>query len=203
MEELMHGRSAVLPVLSYLFRRLEARFDGPPVLLVIDEAWVFLDHPTFAGRIREWLKTLRKRNVSVVFATQSLADVQRSSIAPAIVESCASRIFLPNPQATEPQLRSVYQGFGLNDRQIAIIANAQPKRDYYYQSRSGNRLFELGLGPVALTFAASGRPEDQRAIDRVLEQAPGPAFAEAWLHERGMAWAAALARPLAAMKETQ
>jgi type IV secretion system protein TrbE len=195
MEELMHGRSAVLPVLSYLFRRLESRFDGPPVLLVIDEAWVFLDHPTFAGRIREWLKTLRKRNVSVVFATQSLADVQRSSIAPAIVESCASRIFLPNPQATEPQLRSVYQGFGLNDRQIAMIANAQPKRDYYYQSRPGNRLFELGLGPIALAFAATGRPEDQRAIDRVLEHAPGPAFAAAWLRERGMAWAGALAHP--------
>jgi type IV secretion system protein TrbE len=195
MEELMHGRSAVLPVLSYLFRRLESRFDGPPVLLVIDEAWVFLDHPTFAGRIREWLKTLRKRNVSVVFATQSLADVQRSTIAPAIVESCASRIFLPNPQATEPQLRSVYQGFGLNDRQIAMIANAQPKRDYYYQSRPGNRLFELGLGPIALAFAATGRPEDQRAIDRVLEHAPGPAFAAAWLRERGMAWAGALAHP--------
>jgi type IV secretion system protein TrbE len=179
--------------LSYLFRRLEARFDGPPVLLVIDEAWVFLDHPTFAGRIREWLKTLRKRNVSVVFATQSLADVQRSSIAPAIIESCASRIFLPNPQATEPQLRSVYQGFGLNDRQISMVANAQPKRDYYYQSRAGNRLFELGLGPIALAFAAAGRPEDQRAIDRVLERAPGPAFAAAWLCERGLAWAAELA----------
>ena len=193
MEELMHGRSAVLPVLSYLFRRLEARFDGPPVLLVIDEAWVFLDHPTFAGRIREWLKTLRKRNVSVVFATQSLSDVQRSGIAPAIVESCASRIFLPNPQATEPQLRSVYQGFGLNDRQIAIIANAQPKCDYYYQSQLGNRLFELGLGPIALAFAASGRPEDQRAIDRVLDHSSGPAFAEAWLRERGLGWAASLA----------
>ena len=195
MEELMHGRSAVLPVLSYLFRRLEARFDGPPVLLVIDEAWVFLDHPTFAGRIREWLKTLRKRNVSVVFATQSLADVQRSSIAPAIIESCASRIFLPNPQATEPQLRSVYQGFGLNDRQISMVANAQPKRDYYYQSRAGNRLFELGLGPIALAFAAAGRPEDQRAIERVLERAPGPEFAAAWLRERGLAWAGALAQP--------
>jgi hypothetical protein len=79
MEELMHGRNAVLPVLSYLFRRLEERFDGAPTLLMLDEAWVFLDDPAFAGRIREWLKTLRKRNVSVIFATQSLADVQRSS----------------------------------------------------------------------------------------------------------------------------
>jgi type IV secretion system protein VirB4 len=192
MEELMHGRSAVLPVLSYLFRRLEKRFDGAPTLLVLDEAWVFLDDPAFAGRIREWLKTLRKRNVAVIFATQSLADVQRSTIAPAIIESCPSRIFLPNPQATEPQLRATYASFGLNDRQIAIIATAQPKRDYYYQSRLGNRLFDLGLGPVALAFAATGTPVDQRAIDRVVSAQGLAAFPTAWLRERSLGWAADL-----------
>jgi type IV secretory pathway VirB4 component len=179
-------------VLSYLFRRLEERFDGPPALLVLDEAWVFLDDPAFAGRIREWLKTLRKRNVSVVFATQSLADVQRSTIAPAIIESCASRIFLPNPQAVEPQLKAIYEGFGLNDRQITIVAQAQPKRDYYYQSRLGNRLFDLGLGPVALAFAGTSTPEDQRAIDRVLEGAGAKGFPAAWLSDRGLPWAAEL-----------
>jgi type IV secretion system protein VirB4 len=192
MEALMHGRTAVLPVLSYLFRRLEERFDGAPTLLVLDEAWVFLDDPAFAGRIREWLKTLRKRNVAVVFATQSLADVQRSTIAPAIIESCASRIFLPNPQATEPQLRATYAGFGLNERQIAIIAHAQPKRDYYYQSRLGNRLFDLDLGPIALAFAAAGTPEDQRAIDRVLRESGVAEFPPAWLRQRGLSWAAEL-----------
>ncbi len=96
-----------------------------------------------------------------------MADVQSSGIAPAIIESCPSRIFLPNPQATEPQLRATYAGFGLNDRQISIIAQAQPKRDYYYQSRLGNRLFDLDLGPIALAFAAAGHQEDQRAIDQV------------------------------------
>jgi type IV secretion system protein VirB4 len=192
MEDLMHGRTAVLPVLSYLFRRLEDRFEGAPTLLVLDEAWVFLDDPAFASRIREWLKTLRKRNVSVIFATQSLADVQTSGIAPAIIESCASRIFLPNPQAAEPQLRATYAGFGLNDRQIAIIAHAQPKRDYYYQSRLGNRLFDLDLGPVALAFAATGTPEDQRAIDKVWQAGAPADFPKAWLRHRGLTWAADL-----------
>src|SRR3546814_7138459 len=87
MEQLLHARGAALPVLTYLFHRLEQRFDGAPTLLVLDEAWTFLDDPVFAGRIREWLKTLRKKNVSVVFATQSLADIQRSAIAPALVDS--------------------------------------------------------------------------------------------------------------------
>ena len=124
----------------------------------------------------------------MVFATQSLADIRDSSIAPAIVESCASRIFLPNPQAFEPQIRAVYEGFGLNGRQIEIVATATPKRDYYYQSRLGNRVFDpLGLGPVALAFAASS-PEDQRRWTGSRRPSlPGgrPAFAAAWLRHRG------------------
>ncbi|MEZ5704763.1 MAG: conjugal transfer protein TrbE [Burkholderiaceae bacterium] len=192
MEELMGSRAAVMAVLGYLFARFEARFDGAPTLLMLDESWLFLDDPVFSARIRQWLKTLRKKNVSVLFATQSLADIQRSSIAPAIVESCASRIFLPNPQATEPQVRSVYEAFGLNRRQIEIVATAVPKRDYYYQSRLGNRLFDLDLGHVPLAFAGASSPQDQRRIDEVLATCPSEGFAPAWLRRRGLDWAADL-----------
>ena len=192
MEELMASRAAVLAVLGYLFARFDERFDGAPTLLILDEAWLFLDDPVFAARIRQWLKTLRKKNVSVIFATQSLADIKDSSIAPAIVESCASRIFLPNPQATEPQIRKIYEGFGLNARQIEIVATAQPKRDYYYQSRLGNRLFDLDLGPVALAFAGASTPQDQRDIDAVEASASSSSFAAAWLRHCGLDWAADL-----------
>ena len=192
MEDLLHAKSIMLPVLTYLFHRLEARFDGRPTLLVLDEAWVFLDDPVFASRIREWLKTLRKKNVGVVFATQSLADIQRSAIAPAIVESCPTRIFLPSPQAVEPQLKPIYEGFGLNARQIEMIARATPKRDYYVQSRLGNRLFDLGLGPVALAFVAASTPRDHVMIDEVLATSWPRDFASAWLAARGLAWAADL-----------
>jgi type IV secretory pathway VirB4 component len=188
----MHSKSAVLAVLGYLFARFDERFDGAPTLLILDEAWLFLDDPVFASRIRQWLKTLRKKNVSVIFATQSLADIKDSSIAPAIVESCASRIFLPNPQAMEPQIRAIYEGFGLNGRQIEIVATSQPKRDYYYQSRLGNRVFDLGLGQVTLAFAGASRPEDQRAMDAIAGSAGSPNFADAWLRHRGLGWAADL-----------
>jgi len=202
MEELMHSTSAVLAVLTYLFHRLEQWFDGAPTLLVLDEAWVYLDDPTFASRLREWLKTLRKLNVSVVFATQSLADIQRSSIAPALIESCPSRLFLPSPQATEPQLKPIYEGFGLNARQIEIIARAQPKRHYYYQSRLGNRLFELGLGPVALAFVAASRPEDQREIDEILSAGKPATFAATWLRHKGLDWAASLVSQFSSISPT-
>ena len=192
MEELMASRAAVLAVLNYLFARFDERFDGAPTLLVLDESWLFLDDPVFAARIRQWLKMLRKKNVSVIFATTSLADVKDSTIAPAIIESCASRIFLPNPQATEPQIRAIYEGFGLNRRQIEIIATAEPRRDYYYQSRLGNRLFDLDLGPVALAFAGASTPQDQRDIDAVLREAGPSDFAGAWLRRRDLGWAADL-----------
>ena len=192
MEALMQERGAVLPVLTYLFHRLEARFAGQPTLLILDEAWLFLDDPLFAGQIRDWLKTLRKKNVAVLFATQSLSDIANSSIAPAIIESCPQRIFLPNDRAIEPQTREAYERFGLNERQIGLIAQATPKRDYYLQSRRGNRLFELGLGEIALAFCGTSSPADQTLITDVLDQAGPERFAEAWLRARSLDWAADL-----------
>jgi type IV secretion system protein VirB4 len=186
------GTGAAGAVLAYLFHRIEGRLDGRPTLLIIDEGWLALDDGGFAVQLREWLKTLRKKNASVIFATQSLSDIDGSAIAPAIVESCPTRVFLPNERAIEPQIRGIYQRFGLNDRQIEIIARATPKRDYYCQSRRGNRLFELGLGPIALAFCAASSKADHVAIDRVLAEFGRDAFVETWLADRGLLWAADL-----------
>ena len=191
-ENLLHQASVVLPVLTYLFHRLEARFTGKPTLLILDEAWVYLDNPLFAARIREWLKVLRKKNVSVVFATQSLADIANSSIAPAIIESCPQRIFLPNERAIEPQSRIAYEQFGLNDRQIELVSRAVPKRQYYLQSRRGNRLFELGLGPIALAFCGASSPAEQALIENIRGSGEQGAFAANFLKVRGLDWAAHL-----------
>jgi type IV secretion system protein TrbE len=189
-------------VLAYLFHRIEGRLDGRPTLLIIDEGWLALDDGGFAAQLREWLKTLRKKNAAVIFATQSLSDIDSSAIAPAIVESCPTRIFLPNDRAIEPQITAIYQRFGLNDRQIEIIARATPKRDYYCQSRRGHRLFELGLGPVALAFCAASSKADHAGIDRVLAEFGRDAFVEAWLADRGLLWAADLIPTLTNVEAT-
>jgi type IV secretion/conjugal transfer VirB4 family ATPase len=186
MGELMARRGAIGPVLTYLFRSLERRFDGRPTLIVLDEAWLFLDSTAFAGKIREWLKTLRKLNVVVVFATQSLADIAGSAIAAALVEGCPTRIFLPNPDARTPQIASLYARFGLNDRQLEIIASATAKRDYYYQSAAGDRLFELGLGPVALAVVGSASPADQGLMDRLQASEPPDGLAPAFFRAKGL-----------------
>ncbi|MHA6767461.1 conjugal transfer protein TrbE [Sphingobium ummariense] len=208
-EALMGQTGAVAPVLTYLFHRLEERFDGRPTLLILDEAWIFLDHPLFAARIREWLKVLRKKNVAVLFATQSLADIAASAIAPAIIESCPQRILLPNDRAIEPQGHDIYARFGLNGRQIELVARATPKRHYYLQSARGNRLFELGLGPIALALCGSSDPAAQARIDAALAEHGRDRFTEAFLRDAGLEWAADLAAdfpgppaPQAPKKET-
>ena len=186
------GSAATPAVLAYLFHRIEDRLDGRPSLIIVDEGWLALDDGTFGGQLREWLKTLRKKNASVLFATQSLADIDNSAIAPAIIESCPTRIFLPNERAFEPQIADIYRRFGLNERQIEIVARAMPKRDYYCQSRRGNRLFSLGLGEVALAFTAASSKTDHAAITDILAEHGRDGFAAAWLARRGLDWAVEL-----------
>src|ERR1700736_4779961 len=183
------GTGAAPAVLTYQFHRVQRRLDGRPTLLIIDEGWLVLADATFGAQLREWLKTLRKKNASVIFATQSLADIETSAIAPAILESCPTRLFLPNERAIEPQIMTIYRRFGLNNRQIEILARATPKRDYYCQSRRGNRLFELGLGEVALAFTAASSKADQLLIEQVLVDHGRDGFVRGWLEARDVGWA--------------
>ena len=183
------GTGAAPAVLSYLFHRIGDRLDGRPTLLIIDEGWLTLDDEGFADQLREWLKTLRKKNASVIFATQSLSDIDNSAIAPAIIESCPTRLLLPNERAIEPQITAIYRRFGLNDRQIEILARATPKRDYYCQSRRGNRLFELGLSEVSLALCAASSKSDQTLIAEILAEHGRDGFLAAWLSARGASWA--------------
>ncbi|MBB5745729.1 conjugal transfer protein TrbE [Brevundimonas variabilis] len=186
LESLMATPSAVAPVLSALFHQLERSFDGRPTLLVLDEAWLFLGETAFAARIREWLKTLRKKRVCVVFATQSLDDVAASSIASSLIESCPTQVFLPNPRVLEPASADLYRAFGLNRRQLELIAFATPKRSYYWRQPRGRRLFDLRLTGVALALCGSGSPEDQTLIDTVLARSGETGFARDFLRTKGV-----------------
>jgi len=188
MAKLMETKAAVAPTLSYLFHRLEQRFTGVPSILFLDECWLFLDNPIFAAKIREWLKVLRKANVAVVFATQSLQDVENSSIASVIKESCPTKIYLPNSNALDERIAKIYQGYGLNDREIEIIAMATPKRQYYYKSITGSRLFELALGPFALAYCGSSTPEDRKMVSQIEDE--GGVFNEKWLQYKKLPEAA-------------
>jgi type IV secretion system protein VirB4 len=185
------GPRGALPVLLVLFRRFERALTGAPALLILDEAWVMLGHKVFAEKIREWLKTLRKANCAVVLATQSLSDAARSDQLDVLLESCPTKILLPNEEAvrggTDQVMgpRDLYALFGLNDAEIDIIANAAKKREYYIVSPEGRRLIDLGLGPVALAFAGVSAKEDVARV-KALAATHGAAWPRHWLLEKGI-----------------
>ncbi|WP_432377218.1 conjugal transfer protein TrbE [Agrobacterium rosae] len=192
IEELMNmGERNLVPVLTYLFRRIEKRLTGAPSLIILDEAWLMLGHPVFRDKIREWLKVLRKANCAVVLATQSISDAERSGIIDVLKESCPTKICLPNGAAREPGTREFYERIGFNERQIEIVATAIPKREYYVVSPEGRRLFNMALGPVALSFVGATGKEDLKQI-RSLHSEHGAAWPCPWLQQRGIAHAETL-----------
>jgi len=186
IEELMNlGEKFALPVLLYLFRRIERSLQGQPAVILLDEAWLMLGHPAFRAKIREWLKAFAKKNCAVLLATQSLTDAANSGILDVIVESTATKIFLPNGYARDEDTAALYKRMGLNQRQIDILATAVPKRQYYYVSESGRRLYELALGPLALAFVGATDKESIAVIQN-LERIHGHAWVNEWLRSRNL-----------------
>lgn len=183
------GEKIVIPVLLYLFKKIEEALDGSPTIISLDEAWIMFSHPVFKEKIREWLKVLRKKNCSIILATQNLSDAAKSGLMDVLLELCLTKIFLPNPFAFNkgtsetPGPYDYYRQFGLNETQIGIIADAIPKREYYYTSPLGTRLFNLSLGPIALSFVSISTPEQIAKCD-VLMNLYGDNWPYKWLDER-------------------
>jgi type IV secretion system protein VirB4 len=203
MQHLMEmGEKAVVPVLLYLFHRIEKRLDGAPTLVILDEAWLFLSHELFRERVRQWLRTLRKENAAVVLATQAISDIYNSPIRDVVLESCPTKILLPNTEALNPASRDFYDHLGLNEREIDIVQKSEPKREYYYVSPLGRRLISLGLGKVALSFVGVNGAEERKAAERLMEACPDRWQSE-WLKARGLLDWAAYYEELEAQRERE
>jgi type IV secretion system protein VirB4 len=185
----------VMPILLFLFREIEKRLDStvegrsnPPSLIIIDEAWLALSHEMFQRKIKEWLLVLRKKNCAVILATQNLSDIINSPIRQTILESCFTRILLPNPSAMNDDLKELYMGhLGLNRQQVRLIATATMKRHYYYAAPNSRnyRLFDLGLAPVALSFTGASNKDDLKKI-RELQSVHGETWPSWWLKSRNL-----------------
>ena len=169
MEKIMNVKSAVTPLLSYLFHKVEEKLTGPPSLIVLDECWLFFDNEQFAGKIREWLKVLRKKNTGVIFATLELGDIMNSKLFTTILDACLTKIFLPNANAMSDNYSVIYRKFGLNGKEIEIISESTPKKEYYYKSPKGSRLFELVLGENTLKLVGANDPEIQKEAKELYE----------------------------------
>jgi len=169
-----------VPIINYLFRKLYRLFKRQlPTLLILEEAWLYIDNPVIARKLKDWLKTLRKFNVAVIFTSQALSDVSASTISAVLAESCVTKIYLANNEAMASS-RKTYEYFGLNERQIQLISQMQYKRDYYITNSAGNRVIDIGLGPVALAFIAISSKKDKEIFYSTYKK-ESSAWIDEWL----------------------
>ncbi len=174
------------PTMMYLFHRIEERLDGKPTMILIDEGWKALDDEVFAARIRDWLKTLRKRNALVGFATQSARDALESRISTALVEQTATMVFMPNSRA---RAEDYCDGFGLSQHELALIRSLPAhSRCFLIRQPDASVVVRLDLSsaPEVLTVL-SGRESSVRRLD-LLRQAMGDAPADWFPTLTGHAW---------------
>lgn len=167
-----------LPVLRTIFDQIEAKLEASkgqcPTLIVLEEAWLYIGHDVFARKLKDWLKTLRKHNARVVFATQSLADLydpatqSLTATTAAILESCPTKVYLPHP-SMDAEMKTLYRKIGLSDRHIDILTQeAVVKRDYLVVKEQKSALIHLGLdAPHALPLAFVGlsKAKSQALLD--------------------------------------
>ena len=155
-------------LLNYLFFDIRYRLKGEPGIIVIDEAWAALQDPLMRKQMEHWLRLLRKLNVSVIFATQSLDEISKTDISKIIIENCKTKILLPNENAEKSY--ELYEMIGLNLEEIGKVVNAIPKRDYLYKSDLGSSLLSFNLDKEAVSYIGASRMEDINMIDEIYSQ---------------------------------
>lgn len=167
MENLMRlGDACITPALSFIFHFLDRSFDGTLSLLILDEAFLFFRNKYFAEKFHEWLKTLRKKNVWVGFATQEVADIVNSPLCSTITQQCLTKIYLADKEATTPALSEYYEKLGLTNAEIEQLSYATMKQDYYYKSPHGTRMFQFDLDSNGVTLALIGG-QDHEKLDEL------------------------------------
>jgi len=166
MTQILDDPVARTPAMMYLFHRVEERLDGSPTIIVVDEGWKALDDDVFVRRIKDWEKTIRKRNGVVGFATQSAQDALESRIASAIIEQAATQIFMSNAKAR----RSEYvDGFGLTEHELELVRTI-PDSAHCFLIKHGNDsvVARLNLtGEKDLLTILSGRERTVRLLDQI------------------------------------
>src|SRR5262249_9061254 len=161
--------------------------------IILEEAWLYIGHEVFADKLRDWLKTMRKKNARVVFVTQSLSDLYNpetktlTRVTSAIMESCPTKVYLPNPKM-ETETRELYRRMGLNDRQLELIEHIGiPKRHYYIVTPEGNRLIDLGFSDTkSMASSFLGLSPQNGGDDLIACKAEkGQQWVYHWLSNRG------------------
>lgn len=190
LESLMKmGEANYAPLLLYIFSQIQRRLKGAPTFVPVDEAWLAFKIGIFKEKLEEWARTWGKKNATLLLATQNMDDALKSDLAPVLLQNFPCKIFLPNPAAEQETFKPIYTAFGMNSREVEIIGNATERRQYYYTSPLGRRLFTFGFGGVALSFVGAAGLEDIERCDEFIAKY-GDSWPAEWLRSRNLAeWA--------------
>jgi type IV secretion system protein TrbE len=175
------------PLLRYVLPQVELQMTTDrPMLLLFDDAAIPWEVPRIRQDSKDWLRTTRKKSVSLGFMTHSLTDVFESEMGPMLVESCPTRFYLANPEAAKPTIRAIYREIGLDDMAIDQIAVMRPQRDAYYELREvGQRPFSLPFSRFILDCIARNDAHDHRLIDEILQKEGREGFLAGWMRHHG------------------
>jgi type IV secretion system protein VirB4 len=180
------GDRAAAPATELILHGVEIGMGDAPTFIHVDEAWRMLSDEVSRDWLYDAIRTFRKRNAGITLATQSLTEIANSPYRDLLLESCPGKIILPNPEAKGEYVREAYLKLGLSEREIDIIGAARPRREYYFHSSQGRRLFTLDLGPIALALCAATGHRDVAQARELLKQYNPAEFLDAWLHARGL-----------------
>lgn len=179
------GDQILIPAIRYLFHMIERGLDGSPTMIVIDEAATPFKHPVFCNILDDWLRKIAKKNVNLVMATQQLNDIMKTDIFDVLTDNCKTSFLLANESAEKEYIRELYTKFGLNEKQIELVANAIAQREYYYMSSLGNRMFRLDLGDIAMAYLGRTSLEDIKMAKELKKEHPDD-FGGYWLKYVGL-----------------
>ena len=193
LRDLLQRPRLLGPMLRYVLPQIELQMSTDrPMLLLFDDAAIPWEVPRIRQESKDWMRTTRKKAVSLGFSTHSLADVfgaeggRLTDMGPLLLESCPVRFFVANPEAATSDIRDIYRKIGLEETAIAQIATMRPQRDYYYHLREvGQRPFALNFSRFILDSIARNDAADHRLMDEILEKEGREGFMAGWLRHHG------------------
>ena len=174
--EFLDHAVARAPVTLYLFHLVRELLDGRPLVCWMDEFWRLLADPAFEQFAKDGPKTWRKLNAVMCLATQSASDVLESPISRTIIEQTPTKIFFPNPEASEAEYR---EGFALTEREFHLVKEALEPGTRAFLVKQGHHsiVCQLDLKGFEGELAVlSGRAEGIERLHRMMDESgTGPA----------------------------
>ena len=157
------------PLLFYALHRVDERIKDPAAsgtlkLCVMDEAWRFIQHPTLRAYVQEALKTWRKRNGTMVLATQAVDDFASADLLKTVVESCPTKLLLPNPAFDRQQYAELFQ---LNEMEIDLLADLVPRQEFLLKRHGLTKVLRLNVDPRSYWIYTNTPTDNEQVTEAV------------------------------------